>query len=135
MAMRFFNIMIIESSPDELKSLKKNLNQFKPMFKIITTSSSLNEAMVKIDKNKPDIIFFDFNVENRSELVLLKKIKELKTFCILSIDHPKDAVVAFEFNVLHTLQRPYTNENISLSFNKIYGKLIKNEVMFNVTKK
>ncbi|MCW1148836.1 hypothetical protein [Flavobacterium lacisediminis] len=119
----------------ELNGLKKKINQYKPLFRVVVTSSSFNDALTKIKKNKPDIVFLDFNIENRVDLILLKELKQKNISIILSVSHLKDALVSFDYNVLHTIERPYTEENIAVTFNKIYGRLIRNEVLFNISKK
>ena len=87
-----FSILIIESNEFFRESFAGMLRNYMPAVAIEETGDG-NEAIEKIDRNVPDIIFVDLRLPGKNGLQLTKEIKarhpEIKVGIISNLDLPE----------------------------------------------
>jgi len=63
------------------------------------------EALVFLEKEKPDVLFVDIDMPNTSGLELRRKASEIPV-CVFVTDHAEFAAESFELNTLDFLSKP-----------------------------
>lgn len=68
-------ILIVDDSTNIRKALVKSLNTLIPQIKKITEKDDIDDALITIEKDKPDIMILDLMLKSGTGLDLLKAIK------------------------------------------------------------
>jgi DNA-binding NarL/FixJ family response regulator len=103
-----FSILIIESNEFFRESFAGVLRNYLPAVAIEETGDG-NEAIEKIDRNVPDIIFVDLRLPGKNGLQLTKEIKarhpEIKVGIISNLDLPEYRTVASDYGADYFLDK------------------------------
>jgi len=68
------NILIVEDNANFRKALKEILLSKFP-FMFITQAADGREALLKLERHRPDLIFLDIDLPEKAGLVITKEIK------------------------------------------------------------
>ncbi|MES2864236.1 MAG: response regulator [Bacteroidota bacterium] len=123
--MRHINILIIDKSLDVIIDLKKSISNYYPYFNVVGETNNPKEALNKIEKLKPEIVFLDLSIENFERYDILNYLHQNHIHTIISTNNPRNAIIGFKFKVLYCIEKPYTLEKLAFASNKIYHELFK----------
>ncbi len=126
-------ILVID---DELQARKRiiNLIEDHPEDFIIEESSSGHDAIEKIKKNLPELLFLDIDLTDMTGFDVLKNIKsKTKPIIVFVTAYDQHAVKAFDYNAFDFLLKPYKDKRFyetlrkvrSLSYQKVNNQFEK----------
>ena len=104
----------------ELTSLLDN----HPEIQIIDEATNADEAIEKIEKQNPDVIFLDIQMPGKTGFELLESLERVPQV-IFTTAYDEFALKAFDFNALDYLLKPIQADRLSESIIKIKTKLPK----------
>ena len=104
-----------ELARDRLKSLLAN---YQDVFEIIDEAENGDEGLLKVEKQKPDLIFLDVQMPGLSGFELLKKLRHLP-IVVFTTAYEEYAVKAFEQNSIDYLLKPIEKERLAMTVEKI----------------
>lgn len=102
----------------ELTSLLEN----HPEIEIIDEAANADEAVEKIDKQHPDVIFLDIQMPGKTGFELLESLERVPQV-VFTTAYDEFALKAFDFNALDYLLKPVQADRLSESINKIKSNL------------
>ena len=111
----------------ELKSLLKDYHEIE----IVDECSSPEEALKSIEKHKPDLLFLDIQMPEKTGFDLLQELdKSPKVVFVTAFD--EYAVKAFEVNALDYLMKPVDPERLKETMAKVLSEDIEDEEAYDV---
>lgn len=104
----------------ELSSLLENHGEIE----VIDEATNADEAVEKIEKQNPDVIFLDIQMPGKTGFELLETLERVPQV-IFTTAYDEFALKAFDFNALDYLLKPIQADRLSESISKIKSKLPK----------
>ncbi len=104
----------------ELVSLLAN----HPEIEIVDEAANPDEAVDKIEKHDPDVIFLDIQMPGKTGFEMLEGMERVPQV-IFTTAYDEFALKAFEYNALDYLLKPIQPERLSESLNKVSIKASK----------
>jgi two-component system LytT family response regulator len=107
---------------DELRSLKllgNLIGEYCPQVKIIGTATSVDEAFQLIQKNDPNVIFLDIEMQRETGFDLLLKFSEIPFEIIFTTAFEHYALKAIKFSALDYLLKPIDIEELKQAVSKL----------------
>ncbi len=98
----------------ELKSLLKEFAQIE----VVGECSNVDEAKEQIDKLKPDLIFLDIEMPEKTGFDLINELDAVPNFVFITA-YDEYAIRAFEVNALDYLLKPVDPERLADTIKKI----------------
>jgi len=102
---------------NSIKSLLKKYNSFE----VVAEAESVAEAIIKIKKHLPDILFLDIQMPGDNGFDLLRQI-EYSGQIIFVTAFDEYAIRAFQVNALDYLLKPVSPERFATTINRILSK-------------
>ena len=99
-----------------------SLLEHHPEIEIIDEAANADEAIEKIDKQTPDVIFLDIQMPGKTGFELLESLERVPQV-IFTTAYDEFALKAFDFNALDYLLKPIQPDRLSESINKIKSKI------------
>lgn len=99
-----------------------SLLEHHPEIEIIDEAANADEAIEKIDKQSPDVIFLDIQMPGKTGFELLENLERVPQV-IFTTAYDEFALKAFDFNALDYLLKPVQADRLSESINKIKSKI------------
>ena len=93
-----------------------------PEVEIVDEAANADEAIEKIDKQNPDVIFLDIQMPGKTGFELLESLERVPQV-VFTTAYDEFALKAFDFNALDYLLKPIQADRLSESINKIKSKL------------
>lgn len=113
------SVLIEDELPamDELKFILKKYNEIE----IVGTAENSNDGIQIIKHLKPEAVFLDINIPTCNGINLAKKIKSMdsKTAIIFVTAYDKYAVDAFEVMALDYILKPFNDERIGKTIQRL----------------
>lgn len=124
-------VLIVDDERLARVRLKKLIDTFPNVFKIIGEAENGSEAVKLIENLQPDIIFLDIEMPGLTGFELLKKLKKfpMVVFCTAYEDY---SLKAFETNSIDYLIKPVKKERLQqtvLKIEKLKANLSKDNVL------
>ncbi|MEQ8903687.1 response regulator [Ekhidna sp.] len=104
----------------ELASLLAN----HPEIEIVDEAANPDEAMEKIEKHDPDVVFLDIQMPGKTGFEMLEEMERVPQV-IFTTAYDEFALKAFEYNALDYLLKPIQPERLTESLNKVSIKAAK----------
>lgn len=104
----------------ELTSLLEN----HPEVEIIDEAANADEALEKIEKLNPDVVFLDIQMPGKTGFDLLESLERVPQV-IFTTAYDEFALKAFDFNALDYLLKPIQPDRLAESINKVKTKIPK----------
>lgn len=101
----------------ELMTLLEN----HPEIEVIDEAINADEALEKIEKQDPDVVFLDIQMPGKTGFELLESLERVPQI-IFTTAYDEFALKAFDFNALDYLLKPVQAERLSESIQKISVK-------------
>ena len=105
---------------NELKRLLKDFDNIN----VIAEAANAEEALEKIEKEKPDIVFLDIQMPGKDGFGLLEDL-EFVPEIIFTTAYDEYAIKAFEYNALDYLMKPVDKDRLSAAISKTAERIRK----------
>lgn len=115
---------------DRLTTLLKE--HFAEEVELIATASSVEEGVVCVKKQKPDLLFLDVQINDKTGFDLLKSLENPGFDLIFTTAFEKYAVQAFRFSAIDYLLKPVEAEELSSAIEKIIHKKTKDNLSLRI---
>ena len=119
--MRTFKTIIIDDERLAREEVKRALSPF-PELKIVGEASDVKTAISLIESKRPDLIFLDIHMPEKSGFDLLEGLTTVPPV-IFTTAYDQYAVKAFEVNALDYLVKPIRQERFTKTIAKIRKEL------------
>lgn len=119
--MKEFNKIIALVVDDEANSrnvLKKLLDTVSDNINVIDTAADVEEAYMKIQAYKPQLVFLDIQMPKSNGFNLLKKFEQIPFEVIFVTSYDKYAINAIKFSALDYLLKPIEVDDLKNAVNK-----------------
>jgi two-component system LytT family response regulator len=127
--MNTYKTIIIDDERLAREEVKRALSNY-PEFVFLGEASNVDEAIVLIEKESPDLIFLDIHMPEKSGFDLLEELTVVPEV-VFTTAYDQYAVKAFEVNALDYLVKPLRDERFSISIEKIKTAFSKRETKRN----
>ena len=104
----------------ELLSLLEN----HPEVNVIDEAANADEAIEKIEKQDPDVIFLDIQMPGKTGFEMLELLERVPQV-VFTTAYDEFALKAFDFNALDYLLKPIQADRLAESISKIKSKAVK----------
>ncbi len=105
-----------ESARDVLQNL---LERFCPDIELVAKCENIPEAVDKIKKHQPDLVFLDIEMPQYSGFEIVKFFKEINFQIIFVTAYDQYAIKAFEVSAIDYLLKPIDIARLKLSIDKV----------------
>ena len=95
-----------------------------PEIEIVDEAANADEAVEKIEKHDPDVVFLDIQMPGKTGFEMLEEMERVPQV-IFTTAYDEFALKAFEYNALDYLLKPIQPERLSESLNKVSIKAAK----------
>jgi len=123
--MNSYKTIIIDDERLAREEVKRALSDY-PEFVVLGEAANVDEAIVLIDKERPDLIFLDIHMPEKSGFDLLEELTVVPEV-VFTTAYDQYAVKAFEVNALDYLVKPLRDERFSKTIEKVKAELAKKE--------
>lgn len=98
--------IVIDDELSARENLSYLLEHFCPEIILIDTCCSVDEGILSIDKNKPDVVFLDIEMPQKNGFQLLKNYNKIDFQIVFITAYDQYAIKAFEVSALDYLLKP-----------------------------
>ncbi len=119
----FIRTLIVDDEPYSRDELKHLLSTFKEI-KIIGEAESGESAIMSAIQLQPDVVFLDVEMPKMNGMKAAKALLELKKapYVVFATAYPQFAAEAFRYNAVDYLLKPYDEEQLGESIQRILEK-------------
>ena len=111
------NVVLVDDEENALNSLALKINRFYPSFNIVNTFQNSKEAVISINKNKPDILFLDVEMPILSGFDVLAEIENPDFEIIFVTAYNNYAIEAFQYCAIGYVLKPIDNDELNKAIN------------------
>lgn len=115
--------ILVDDEPDGIRTLKKLLEMNCPEVEIVATCSNTFDAVNKIQELKPDLIFLDIRMPNKSGLDMLAEISEIDFEVIFVTAHNEYMLQALQFSAVDYLMKPVDEDRLQEAVQRVEKRL------------
>ena len=115
--------IVVDDSRLARNELKRLLKEFDNIV-VIGEAANAEEALEKIEKEKPDIVFLDIQMPGKDGFGLLEELEFIPEV-IFTTAYDEYAIKAFEYNALDYLMKPVDKDRLSAAVSKTAEKIRK----------
>ncbi len=121
-------ILVIDNETNIRESVVQLIKNFCPFPTILFEANGVKTGRQSIEKNIPDIVFLDVELDDGTGMDLLTNLTEINFHIVFITAHNKYAIDAFRFSAIDFLLKPISVEELIETFEKI-SKQLKNEFL------
>jgi len=118
-----YRTIIVDDERLAREEVKRALSSY-PEFVIVGEASNVEEALVKINSEKVDLLFLDIHMPEKSGFDLLEELSTVPEV-VFTTAYNQYAVQAFEVNALDYLVKPIRDERFAKAIEKVKQRLSK----------
>jgi two-component system, LytTR family, response regulator LytT len=117
--------LIVDDEPYSRDELKHLLGTF-PAIKIVGEAESGESAILSAIQLQPDVVFLDVEMPKMNGMKAAKALMELKKapLVVFATAYPQFAAEAFRYNAIDYLLKPYDEEQLQETINRIEKKFM-----------
>jgi two-component system LytT family response regulator len=121
---QLFKAMVIDDEPAARRLMKNLLHQYNDVIEVIDEASNGKEALEKIEKLNPDLIFLDIQMPDLTGFEVIEQLTK-KPNIIFTTAYEQYAIRAFETFSIDYLLKPIKEERLEQSIEKLkeFGRL------------
>ena len=123
--MKTYKTIIIDDERLAREEVKRALSNY-PEFEVLGEAANVDEAIVLIEKEGPDLIFLDIHMPEKSGFDLLEELTVVPEV-VFTTAYDQYAVKAFEVNAIDYLVKPLRDERFAISIEKVKATFAKRE--------
>ena len=110
--------MVVDDEKYSRESVKELISTYECL-EVIAESSSAEDAIGKIRKFRPHVIFLDIQLSGMSGLELAKTLKKFKCMIVFVSAYDEYALEAFKVNAIDYLTKPISPSRFEMTVQKI----------------
>jgi len=117
--------LIVDDEPLGLNELKYMLSRYNDV-NVAFESDNMSEALQLLERHELDLVFLDIEMDNeKSGLKIARKISEQESppKIIFVTAHPQHALKAYDFQPLHYLLKPISEEKLDQAVQRVRDTL------------
>ncbi len=103
-----YNTVIIENEEKTTNLLRFYLKEYCPEIEISAVSKTIDEGIEFIQKEKPDIVFLDIDLQDGNRFSVLDQIENIDFEVIITTRNRDQARMAFNHDASHYLLKPFS---------------------------
>jgi two-component system, LytTR family, response regulator len=118
---------------DELlarQELRFMLSEF-PAISIEAEADNVDDALLKIERYKPDLIFLDINMPEKNGFELLQQLADVPIVVFVTA-YDQYAIKAFEENALDYILKPTRRERLAQALERVGEEIAKRNNLFHL---
>jgi DNA-binding LytR/AlgR family response regulator len=121
---QLFKAIVIDDEPAARRLMRNLLQEYSDVVEVIAEANSGKEAIQKIEKLRPDLIFLDIQMPDLTGFEVIEQLSE-KPNIIFTTAYEQYAVKAFETFSIDYLLKPIKEERLQQSIEKLkqFGRL------------
>jgi len=121
---QLFKAIVIDDEPAARRLMRNLLQEYTDVVEVIAEANSGKEAIQKIEKLRPDLIFLDIQMPDLTGFEVIEQLSE-KPNIIFTTAYEQYAVKAFETFSIDYLLKPIKEERLQQSIEKLkqFGRL------------
>src|ERR1700745_848565 len=121
---QLFKAIVIDDEPAARRLMKNLLQEHIDVIEIIDEAGTGKEAIEKIERLKPDLIFLDIQMPDLTGFEVIEQLNE-KPNIIFTTAYEQYAIKAFENFSIDYLLKPIKEERLEQAINKLreFGRL------------
>lgn len=112
--------LIIDDEQHCINRIEELLGEHTHSFEVVGRALSVEKALELTAQLRPDLVFLDVQIQDRTGFDFLRGLKEINFFVIFTTAYEKYAVQAFKFSALDYLLKPIGREDFEEALKK-YG--------------
>jgi two-component system, LytTR family, response regulator len=128
--MEKLNAILIDDELNSLQNLQQKLIEFCPSIHIITVTQKPEDAILLIQKHKPDVIFLDIEMPRMNGFRMLDEVGELNFEIIFTTAYNHYAVDAIRMSAFDYLMKPIAIKDLQ----NAVDRLVKQKQLFTKDK-
>jgi len=119
-----YKAIVIDDEPAARRLMKSLLSDYPDVLEVIDEAGTGGEALEKIERLKPDLIFLDIQMPDLTGFEVIEKLNH-KPNIIFTTAYEQYAIKAFETFSIDYLLKPIKEERLEHSINKLrqFGKM------------
>lgn len=114
--------ILIDDEQKCLDTLAYDLKQYCPQVKIIDQCSKATDALISINKHKPDLVFLDITLDTMDGFQLLECLAEITFEVIFVTGYDEHATKAFRVSAIDYLLKPIDKDDLQDAVLKVIQK-------------
>ena len=123
------NAIIVDDEDHCIERLSRLLTEHcAEDIRLLTSCKTIDEAEVAIRTLKPELIFLDIQIHDKTGFDLLKKIDLGKVRIIFTTAFEQYAITAFKFSAIDYLLKPVDKDDLTASVTKAANKIALDDV-------
>jgi len=115
------NTLIVDDEEDSRTSLQHFLTKYCPTARVIGTAASVQEALVIIRNNPPDLVFLDINMPHENGFELFRDLPAPGFYTIFVTAHEEYALKAIKHHALDYILKPVNIAELMQAVNRAEG--------------
>jgi two-component system LytT family response regulator len=115
---QLFKTIVIDDEPAARRLMKNLLQEHSAVVEVISEASTGREALEKIERLKPDLIFLDIQMPDLTGFEVIEQLSE-KPNIIFTTAYEQYAIKAFETFSIDYLLKPIKEERLAQSIEKL----------------
>ena len=115
--------IIVDDEFKSRESLQVLLHDFVDSVEVVELCENIAEAVEAIQKNKPDIVFLDIQLQRETGFDLLVRLPEINFEVIFTTAYSEYAIKAFKFSAVDYLLKPIDIEDLKKAVMKVEKRL------------
>ncbi len=104
--------VIVDDEKNSLLIIRKLLERHLPEVEVVDTAQSVSEAIEKIRKHKPDLVFLDISMPDGDGFDVIEALPDEDFKVIFITAYDNYAIRAFDFAALHYLLKPVKPDDL-----------------------
>lgn len=113
--------ILVDDSAQALRLLRLMLQELTPEVEVIASAQNVDEGLLAIEKYKPDAVFLDIEMPQKSGLQLAEELMTNKTDCeiVFTTAYNEYAIQAFRLSAIDYLLKPIDEMQLIQAVEKI----------------
>jgi two-component system LytT family response regulator len=110
--------VIIENEKKSYDLLSQILGEYCPDIDLLSGAKTIVEGIVEIDSKKPDIVFFDIELNDGKCFEIFDKLEFRSFKVIFTTAYDEYAIKAFQYDAIDYILKPYTPSQVVKAVSK-----------------
>lgn len=115
---RLFRAIVVDDEPAARRLMRNLLQEHKSVVEVIDEAGNGKEAIEKIEKEKPDVVFLDIQMPDLTGFEVLEKLS-VQPSIIFTTAYEQYAIKAFETFSIDYLLKPVKEERLAKAIEKL----------------
>lgn len=124
------NIVIIEDEKNAQEVLTNMLSLIDDTFNLKGIAENVNDAILLINKQKPDVVFLDIHLKNGTGFNVLEGLENFRGKIIFTTAYETYAIKAFKFSAFDYVLKPINPQELTKTIKSLKNE-VKREVKYN----